>query len=531
MVSNDPQSCSADTRKAWLRRAVSVIVVGASIGFLAYELYHQVDSLKDYFKSPWVAARVAASGLVYAAGLILVCVAWRELLRGWSKRALPLREAFWIFSTSNILKYLPSNVLHLVGRYAALRQRGYSHRAITWSLFAEMALLTLVAAALSLKFVFPLFTRFASQLPGWRLVMMMGVVGVFVAAIAIAWLLQRKAQELGHWEDRWRSLAGAIGVAVLCYIGFLLVNASLLAALLDEAPAEIGAHFLGIVGVLSLAWIVGLLTPGAPAGLGVREAVMIAGLQWIGYAGDALGAALAYRLATLVGDGVLGLAGLALRPRQRNKPSPIDRLQHESDFHGSAIAAPFPTSQGLTPMNRNPYPLHKKLVWGLFFTLYGLVKYLPSPLCDPLRYLALKPFAKCVRSMRIKDGVTFWFPEGIAIGRHCSINEWVFIDGYGGVEIGDNVRIAHAVSIVSEDHGIDDLSLPIYLQQKITGKIEIGNDVWIGAGARITRDVSVGDGAVIAAGAVVTKDVPKLAVVGGVPAKVFRFRGETAQSP
>jgi acetyltransferase-like isoleucine patch superfamily enzyme len=178
-------------------------------------------------------------------------------------------------------------------------------------------------------------------------------------------------------------------------------------------------------------------------------------------------------------------------------------------------------------MTRVPYPLSKKVVWGLFFTLYGVVKYLPSPLCDPLRYLALKPFAKCIRSTRIKDGATFWFPDGIAIGRNCSINEWVFIDGYGGVEIGDDVRIAHGVSIVSEDHGIDDLDLPIYLQQKIKGKIVIGNNVWIGAGARITRSVRIGDGAVIATGAVVTKDVPAMAIAGGVPARVLRFRGET----
>lgn len=52
----------------------------------------------------------------------------------------------------------------------------------------------------------------------------------------------------------------------------------------------------------------------------------------------------------------------------------------------------------------------------------------------------------------------------------------------------------------------------------------IGNDVWIGDGALITRGVSIGDGAIIAAGAVVTKDVPPYSVVGGVPAKVLKFR-------
>lgn len=54
--------------------------------------------------------------------------------------------------------------------------------------------------------------------------------------------------------------------------------------------------------------------------------------------------------------------------------------------------------------------------------------------------------------------------------------------------------------------------------------VEIGNDVWIGAGSTIVDGVKVGDGAIIAAGSVVVKDVPPYAVVGGVPAKLIRYR-------
>ena len=53
---------------------------------------------------------------------------------------------------------------------------------------------------------------------------------------------------------------------------------------------------------------------------------------------------------------------------------------------------------------------------------------------------------------------------------------------------------------------------------------KIGNDVWIATDVRLLSGVSIGNGAVICAGAVVTRDVPPYAIVGGVPAKVIRYR-------
>ena len=53
---------------------------------------------------------------------------------------------------------------------------------------------------------------------------------------------------------------------------------------------------------------------------------------------------------------------------------------------------------------------------------------------------------------------------------------------------------------------------------------EIGNDVWIAAGAQVMRKVRIGNGAVVGGGAVVTKDVPPYAIVAGVPAKVIGYR-------
>jgi acetyltransferase-like isoleucine patch superfamily enzyme len=56
------------------------------------------------------------------------------------------------------------------------------------------------------------------------------------------------------------------------------------------------------------------------------------------------------------------------------------------------------------------------------------------------------------------------------------------------------------------------------------GDIVLGSDVWTGYGSWILSGVSIGDGAVVATGAVVTRDVPPYAIVGGVPARIIKYR-------
>ncbi len=165
------------------------------------------------------------------------------------------------------------------------------------------------------------------------------------------------------------------------------------------------------------------------------------------------------------------------------------------------------------------YVLH-----GLFFNIYGVFKYMPSPLGDVFRSGVVRIFLKKMGSIRIYDGVTIWYPYRVSVGKHCTFNEFVYINGFGGITIGDGVRIGHRTSILSSDHVITDANTPIKDSGLTAKPVNIADDVFIGCNVTILQGVTIGKGAVIAAGALVNRDVPPYSIAGGVPAKVIGSR-------
>lgn len=158
-----------------------------------------------------------------------------------------------------------------------------------------------------------------------------------------------------------------------------------------------------------------------------------------------------------------------------------------------------------------------------FLTFYGILKYLPTPIGDFLRAIYLKFFLKKLNTFFIREGITFHFPENISIGQSV-IGEFVYFNGYGGIEIGDKVLIGNNSNIYSHDHDFSDITKPIWNQGLVKKPIIIKDNVFIGCNVTILGDVTINEGAVIGAGSVVTSDVPENAIVCGVPAKVIRYR-------
>lgn len=115
----------------------------------------------------------------------------------------------------------------------------------------------------------------------------------------------------------------------------------------------------------------------------------------------------------------------------------------------------------------------------------------------------------------------------ITIGERTSINQYVVINGDGGVKIGNDVMIAAFCALFSSNHRFDRLDIPMMQQGMVSkGGIVIEDDVWIGAHCVILDGVTIGNGSVIAAGAVVTRNVEPFSIIAGVPANVIARRDQ-----
>lgn len=112
-------------------------------------------------------------------------------------------------------------------------------------------------------------------------------------------------------------------------------------------------------------------------------------------------------------------------------------------------------------------------------------------------------------------------PRRISVGDFTDINRGCFIDGRGGVTIGNNVSISYEVKIVTGGHDVDSKGFHAKYMP-----ITIKDYAWLGIGCTILQGVTVGKGAVVCAGAVVTHDIPDYDVVGGIPSRHIKWRGK-----
>ena len=146
-----------------------------------------------------------------------------------------------------------------------------------------------------------------------------------------------------------------------------------------------------------------------------------------------------------------------------------------------------------------------------------------------LSFFYKKMLRGCGSNVRFSALTSDFTYRNITIGNDVYIGPHaLFLCTESQIFIGNKVLFGPHVTIIGGDHRITDVGRFIYdvldKHPEDDQDVHIEDDVWIGTNTTLLEGVTVGRGAVVAAGALVTKDVPPYAIVGGVPAKVLKYR-------
>ena len=115
--------------------------------------------------------------------------------------------------------------------------------------------------------------------------------------------------------------------------------------------------------------------------------------------------------------------------------------------------------------------------------------------------------------------------DRIELGDRVGFNYGCFVNGYGGLTIGDDCIFGPYVMIHTANHELGDPHRPLAEQGwRDDGPLEIGSNAWIGMGTCILPGVTIGEGCIVGAGSVVAADLPPFTVAVGNPARVVRER-------
>jgi glycosyltransferase 2 family protein len=214
--------------------------------------------------------------------ILLLPAAWRNLLNHFGVSTSKL-WCIRIFGLSQLAKYVPGSIFHLAGRQVMGVSAGLPGWPLAKSTLWDLLLTAMTGAffgILIIPFYIPKFSIWYAT-------------GLFVLAIAVfMWMA-------AHWFSRWVAYAIGLYAIFLAFSGFIFV---VILSLVTSTDSGVHLPIMGVCGAFVVAWLAGLLTPGAPAGAGIREIVLFTLLHSVVIQGDLLLAIILGRVVTVGGD-------------------------------------------------------------------------------------------------------------------------------------------------------------------------------------------------------------------------------------
>lgn len=290
-------------------------VAAASLSVL-YVLYQAYDE-RIWEVEPAVLARLGVATVlgivVYSFASLLLALAWHAELAWSGGDPRSLAVSIGIYGRAQLAKYAPGNVFSLVGRQLLGRQAGLSHMALAWASLLEVFGMLYAAGLLA-----------CAGASGWASAVLRIPQPVFfagVAALALLPLLFLRSLQSLRFTRRFALPARSMGdylrlnLLFLIYVPFFVASGLAFVMLLRSVAPGLDFGWFELVSMVSAIWLIGYVTPGASAGIGIRDALLLLAIGGMLDGAAAILSVVAYRVLTILGDvGFFALAVLVRLP-------------------------------------------------------------------------------------------------------------------------------------------------------------------------------------------------------------------------
>ncbi|WDS35643.1 hypothetical protein [Pseudoxanthomonas sp.] len=260
---------------------------------------------------------------IYALGMGLIAFVWAGLATSRSV-AVDRRARVQLAGTylrTQFAKYLPGNVFQYVARYAVGRQLGVPHQYLAASILLEAFLQVCAASLIIGLFGMSLVRQMFPALPS--------IPGALALLLLLAFPIIAWAPRPGfmQWLPHYRLMQ--LVASLVGYLAFFLIFGGLFLGIL-AFMTEQAQPVVRIISGSSLAWLAGFILPGAPAGAGMREAILSVASSGGPANGLLLTSIVLFRLSTLIGDFFAFLIGSASSAyfRKRISTAPSEAPSH-----------------------------------------------------------------------------------------------------------------------------------------------------------------------------------------------------------
>ncbi|MBT5049334.1 MAG: flippase-like domain-containing protein [Rhodospirillaceae bacterium] len=299
-------------------RWFGIVLTLIAASYFCLEIAEHTSALLSLSWQSADAGPLAASLGLYSMMLLTVPFGWYLLLRS-AGIDVRWRDATTITLLSQFAKYVPGNVAHHIGRVALARAYGLEIPTVIATMTIETGWVVFTGTVIGMICVLisaPALLMEGNGLPEiWQL-SVAGACGA-VAPFLGAWLIGRwRPGPLSRWIGPTPlhlpgvpALVACFGVHTMLY----LLMGGMLFLLTHQLFGVASADYWLLTGIFAVAWVAGFIVPGAPGGLGVREAILVAAMGPFYGGATAVAIAILLRLITTVGDGIGFLLGLFFR--------------------------------------------------------------------------------------------------------------------------------------------------------------------------------------------------------------------------